>query len=243
MNSPVVLSNTRRNLFGIRLNHEQLIHDVTNTWKAHTELQKRQWNFDFDQLKPLGEENLETINNSSPIRQIKRFQWSPIRSQNICDLNHQGTLNFDDSDEESDDALVIPQFYQQQRVKKMQKELSQEARLKQVRLNTIAKLQGKPSGETLNVQNEKSLKRSKATKKTVNMKLTPDVIITFSENRKDTLRSALAKKSKAKSPVKSSSVDTMKQPKISNLLKQRKRILRNNNNSAVVVEAKSNKLE
>ena len=72
MNSPVLMNRIRRNLFGIRLNQEQLSHDVNNIWRDQVERQKRNWNFDFESLKPLGEESLEHINCSSPIRQIKR---------------------------------------------------------------------------------------------------------------------------------------------------------------------------
>lgn len=44
---------TRRNLFGIRLNHDQLNRDLKEMWQEQMEKQKTQWNFDFEKLKPV----------------------------------------------------------------------------------------------------------------------------------------------------------------------------------------------
>lgn len=221
MNSPIRLSNTKRNLFGIRLNHEQLKQDLTTVWKDQVDRQKKSWNFDFETLQPLTGEELELLNSQSPVRSIKRFEWCPAsvkKNPVSCRYN----FNSENDDEEDDDALVVPQFYHHQRVKKMMKESEDFNRLKQVRLNTIAKV--KQEAITKTTVTAKKAASKKTTKKAKQSPL-PSLIITFSENRKDTLRSALSKKAKkAKTSTgNSSDSDGMKQQKISCMLKQRKR--------------------
>lgn len=225
MNSPIRMSNTRRNLFGIRLNHEQLNQDLTTVWKDQIDRQKKSWNFDFETLKPLTNDDLELLNSQSPIRNIKRFEWCPATvKKNPVSRSY----NFNSDNEEDDEALAVPQFYQHQRVKKMMKESEDFNRLKQVRLNTIAKVKQEATTKTT-VTSKKPAATKKTTKKSD--KPVPSLIITFSENRKDTLRSALSKKAKkTRTSTGSGSDDGMKQQKISCMLKQRKRKV--NSNSA-----------
>ena len=61
--------NTRRNLFGIRLNHDQLQQDLTEMWKEQVDRQNQNWGFDFQKLKPLDK-------NST-----KRFEWIKVNTR------------------------------------------------------------------------------------------------------------------------------------------------------------------
>lgn len=232
MNSPVVLSNTRRNLFGIRLNQDQLKTDLNVIWKEQVERQARRWNFDFESLRPLDSEG-SVIMHSSPIRVIKRFEWSevgsvPRQKQQQRFAGHPiKYARYESEDEEFDQELAVPAFYQHQRVRKMhQEEKSQAQRLKQVRLDTIAKCQtDKTMTQTIIEPKTVKVSPKKMTKKKSQKQTTtavaPGLIITFSENRKDTLRSATTGSSKKAKT---------KQPTILNLLKQKKK--RANNGSS-----------
>lgn len=225
MNSPVVLSNTRRNLFGIRLNQDQLKTDLNVIWKEQVERQARRWNFDFESLRPLDSEG-SVLMHSSPIRMMKRFEWSEVRSLPRQQQQKQQKQRYgqpvkyamyESEDEEFDQELAVPAFYQHQRVRKMhQEEKSQAQRLKQVRLDTIAKCQSEKTQANVGAKKAKASPK-KVTKKTRAQKTataTPGLIITFSENRKDTLRSATVSTGDKKAKT--------KQPTILNLLKQRK---------------------
>lgn len=213
MNSPLRLGT--RNLFGIRLNQDQLTRDLTTIWKDQVERQKRNWNFDFETLQPINDSNTTQIDYyscSSPIRQIKRFEWTQVRlkpqiNSRKCELNEV---------EEFDEALVVPHFYQHQRVEKMHKEIIQneQMRLKQVRLKAVAKVQGK-TGQVADAEKlAVSAKTKKVSKRKKQSAIVPSLIITFSENRKDTLRSALGKKDEC----------ILKQQTIVGMFKKQKRL-------------------
>lgn len=235
MNSPVVLSNTRRNLFGIRLNQDQLKTDLNVIWKEQVERQARRWNFDFESLRPLDSEG-SVIMHSSPIRMMKRFEWSEVGSAPRQNQQQRFSghpikyARYESEDEEFDQELAVPAFYQYQRVRKMhQEEKSQAQRLKQVRLDTIAKCQSDKTltqtsivPKNVKVSPKKVTKKKVTQKKTTVAKVAPGLIITFSENRKDTLRSATTGGSNKEAKT--------KQPTILNLLKQKKK--RANNSSS-----------
>lgn len=171
----------RRNLFGIRLNHEQLKQDLTEMCREQLESQKQRWNFDFEQLKPVSPEKINHFHHEP------RYEWNLMNctaqlSYNKAELS---LATFDPSElesdfereQEDDDALLVPAFYQLQRMQKMKKA---EITLKQfVQLNKATQTDDlqKPT---------KKKKKSNKKKRSSNSKL----IITFSENRKDTLRSA-----------------------------------------------------
>ncbi len=215
MNSPIRLCNTRRNLFGTRLNTDQLKTELTTIWKDQCERQKRNWNFDFELLKPVtagSAVNDSFCGCSSPIRQIRRFEWTQVQvSARKKEFGMApSSVQCDSEEEEEDGELVVPQFYQQQRVAKMKKEVE---RLRQVRMDVVAKLQQQQVVETVRIK--------KVTKKKVEDELASGLIITLSENRKDTLRSAkvAGKRARSKREV---AVDYARQPKISGMLKQRK---------------------
>ena len=65
-----MLANTKRNLFGIRLNHDQLKQDLKDMWKDQMERQKQNWNFDFEQLKPAANPTV-----------AKRFEWTQVNTK------------------------------------------------------------------------------------------------------------------------------------------------------------------
>lgn len=203
-------SNTRRNLFGIRLNHEQLKQDLSTMWKDQIERQTQNWNFDFENLKPVEVEN------------SARFEWSKINtkcsqfydetelkvdsSHILSSFSKQETSessDYETEEEEYDDALAIPTFYKYQRRQKMNESQN---RLKFLHLATQQHpAHQKNAFDQLN--NSSSLKNQKShvvhrpsPRKSVHhphqhhhqQQQQTNLIITFSENRKDTLRSAAA---------------------------------------------------
>jgi len=137
------LSSIKRNLFGIRLNHEQLKEDLKEMWKEQIEIQKYKWNFDFEKLKPTSSK--QTASASSA---LNRFKWTRVNTKtqsypNVDEMQisafNQDELVFmlkkkernqatndmmddeetDEEEEEEDEALAIPQFYKYQRKMKL----------------------------------------------------------------------------------------------------------------------------
>ena len=75
-----MLGNTRRNLFGIRLNHDQLKQDLKDMWKDQIDRQTQNWGFDFENLKPI-DKNIEIS---------KRFEWTKVKTQHNKFYNDSG---------------------------------------------------------------------------------------------------------------------------------------------------------
>jgi hypothetical protein len=142
------LSNIKRNLFGIRLNHEQLKEDLKEMWKEQMEQKKYKWNFDFEKLKPTS-----TKQSASSSSALNGFKWTRVNTR-IVNTNTQSFPNVDEmqisafnqdelvfmlkkkehnqatndmiddemtdeEEEEEDEALAIPQFYKYQRKLKL----------------------------------------------------------------------------------------------------------------------------
>lgn len=265
------LNNTRRNLFGIRLNHDQLKQDLKDMWADQIDRQNKNWGFDFENLKPLNTETQKVC--TSPRNNNPRFQWTKVCTKLNPFYNETGikqdshmltSLGKDEivqteseyeTDEEFDDALVIPTFYKYQRREKMNQEqncclkliqLAQQTSKKQNSTNAFSKLNnsGLKQAKNVSIKNGKGIKASKVVHRPNARKATqnPNLIITFSENRKDTLRSAvstLASESTSKSSSKdigkmftkatgslggcSAFKQPLKQQSILDMLKQRKR--------------------
>ncbi|CAF0957023.1 unnamed protein product [Brachionus calyciflorus] len=199
---PSVNPNLKRNLFGVTLNSDQLKQDLNTMYKEQIEIQKVKWNFDFENLKPV-ESNTD------------KFKWTRINlTENTNNKYISTLLNDNDNilvDKENLNSLKtndIPQFYKQQRS------------LKLIDNNT----------PVLKVQ-ETEIVKPKPVKNTKNSKLHGlNQIITFSENRKDTLRSASASTKVVKSTSSAFSsktlvkkTDNMKQTSLLDMLKQRKK--------------------
>jgi hypothetical protein len=84
--------NIKRNLFGIRLNHDQLKDDLKDMWKEQIERQKLKWNFDFETLKPLANPTTTTTTSttSATPKKPKRllndenattgFKWTKVKT-------------------------------------------------------------------------------------------------------------------------------------------------------------------
>lgn len=266
--SPMI-GNTRRNLFGIRLNHDQLKQDLKDMWKDQIDRQTQNWGFDFENLKPL--DKVEN-NDYKPI--AKRFEWTKVKTQHNKFYNetaiktnentHSLTTfetkdlqsDYETEEEEEDDALAIPTFYKYQRRQKMNEEQN---RLKYIQItkqttqqqpqtrNAFSKMSKKGSSSVTakkTVTTRPKVNRSTPRRSsTLQMLQTKNLIITFSENRKDTLRSAAttpksdAKKSlsslfekttttlNTKIEVNEQSVieQPLKQQSLLDMLKQRKR--------------------
>lgn len=259
--------NIKRNLFGIRLNHDQLKTDLNTMWKEQVEVQKVKWNFDFETLKPVKQQD-ENAN---------RFKWTkvnfntaaqtPIKSDfclaAVTKEELELKMNYfeeqQENCEEEDEALAIPQFYKFQRRLKLSEDKN---RINQLN-NQLTSTPVKDSKDKTRQQEpveiktgpvEDKLQKPKPVKKTsklLGLKQEVHQIITFSENRKDTLRSASSSNSKASKVVKSDSSafkskeassngDNMKQQSLLDMFKQRKRRI---NANAMNKESKSTKVE
>ena len=68
--SELAAASVKRNLFGIRLNHDQLKQDLNTMWKEQLEMKQKRWNFDFENLKP--------VSHSSPNTTATAIKWKPI---------------------------------------------------------------------------------------------------------------------------------------------------------------------
>ena len=103
---------TKRNLFGIRLNHDQLKEDLKEMVKEQMESKKYKWNFDFETLKPLA--NRSSSNTSlgaSASQQSKtsrklfsndrqdaaniRFKWAKVNTLYSTSDKEMGASSFD----------------------------------------------------------------------------------------------------------------------------------------------------
>lgn len=263
--SPVV-ANTRRNLFGIRLNHEQLKQDLNDMWKDQIDRQNQSWGFDFQKLKPLDKVSPAANETTNPTSQ-HRFEWTKVHTRlnpfyNETDVKASTVFDkeeltadeeYETEEEEYDDALAVPTFYKYQRRAKLNAEHNN--RLKFIQL---AKASSSPATAIKKPTASKTLTASSTSKKpvrnsnskrqqrTVTPKVQKSLIITFSENRKDTLRSSASKSLANMFEASSSSVETrvqatatttstssvssssafrqpMKQQSLLDMLKQRKR--------------------
>ena len=110
------MESTKRNLFGVRLNHDQLKQDLTEMSREQLDFQKQKWNFDFETLKPLT--TTTTSNN---------FDWKKLNAENpvnyiqaeIVITTLDEFCSEDEEEDKNDKALLVPAFYKLQRVQKM----------------------------------------------------------------------------------------------------------------------------
>lgn len=187
----------KRNLFGIRLNHDQLNRDLKAMWKEQVEKQKQQWNFDFERLKPV-----------KVTRSSKRYDWirmntyfaplslpdhlidsalgpefviSAFDKREIGQVYKDSLMDEETEEEEEDEALAVPQFYKYQRRLKLINNLNKENADDKENINAKGAKGKKPLAKRT---------RRNRTRLNEGKKLTQSLIITFSENRRDTLRSA-----------------------------------------------------
>lgn len=256
--SPMI-STTKRNLFGIRLNHDQLKQDLKDMWQDQMDRQTQNWGFDFEKLKPVDAIKKVDI-NASPKRNIKRFEWTKVNTKmtsfyNETDIKATNETHlmtsfrkeelindseYETEEEEYDDALAIPTFYKYQRRQKLNKEHLQLIHLQRTQSakpqNAFSKMNNSKNVVTKKIGkiHRPSPRKSGIATASNNPK---NLIITFSENRKDTLRSStVTNNSKnlsnlleetAQSLSSSTEVSAFKQPlkqqSLLDMLKQRKR--------------------
>lgn len=80
-NLSTVESSIKRNLFGIRLNHDQLNRDLKEMWKEQIEKQKLQWNFDFEKLRPVGARHSKSLNQNISLPEVSnRYEWIKVNT-------------------------------------------------------------------------------------------------------------------------------------------------------------------
>ena len=104
----------RRNLFGIRLNHDQLNRDLKQIWQEQIEKQKVQWNFDFEKLQPVGSEEEEATERCSA-KIITRTR-TRTRSSSTGEKLTAGEQNASSSNESGADTSIVDKRYQWKRV-------------------------------------------------------------------------------------------------------------------------------
>lgn len=258
-------NNIKRNLFGIHLNHDQLKQDLNEMWQDQLERKKCEWNFDFESLKPI--EKINNNNNES------RYEWNQVKTTNLNQTNSDLVLTTfdsselfsdDDHEEEDDEALAMPAFYKYQRRQKLngfkfiqieQPTTTTTTKIVKQQQTAFSKL--KQQSNTNKLSNNRCLHKPKPVKQTTKASK-QNLIITLSENRKDTLRSAVAStsststkrdltnkssKSAFKQPnIKSSSIEStpMKQQSLLDMLKQRKRKTPSTSNTIAKITDSSN---
>lgn len=256
-------NNIKRNLFGIHLNHDQLKQDLNEMWQDQLERKKCEWNFDFESLKPI--EKINNNNNES------RYEWNQVKTTNLNQTNSDLVLTTfdsselfsdDDHEEEDDEALAMPAFYKYQRRQKLNgfkfiqiEQPTTTTKIVKQQQTAFSKL--KQQSNTNKLSNNRCLHKPKPVKQTTKASK-QNLIITLSENRKDTLRSAVAStsststkrdltnkssKSAFKQPnIKSSSIEStpMKQQSLLDMLKQRKRKTPSTSNTIAKITDSSN---
>lgn len=86
-NSSSMLPPIKRNLFGMRLNHDQLKDDLNKMWKEQVDRQKLKWNFDFDSLKPLHDatnhaksKSVAAANQVDQENSTSNFKWTKVKT-------------------------------------------------------------------------------------------------------------------------------------------------------------------
>jgi hypothetical protein len=93
--------NIKRNLFGIRLNHDQLKDDLKEMWREQVERQKVKWNFDFETLKPLADTTnqkkalnvINNNNNNSENNKTSNFKWTKVKTLDINGQENAANIN------------------------------------------------------------------------------------------------------------------------------------------------------
>jgi hypothetical protein len=281
INTEPINPSLRRNLFGIRMNHDQLKQDLNSIWKEQLEAKKNRWNFDFEKLKPV---------NNAALDQENKVQWKKVNivyrnSESSAEdlektglsesallkeeLNNVNKMNLfkpiqninlvkrieEELQVEEEQVDSLPHFYQYQRRFKLhenknrinllnqikttpiknldiQSMLINAACLDQVDISTQTSLKdesdqiSKDLATKSTQTQQKTLRKPKPVKRVNELNNLNQVqIITFSENRKDTLRSAQSSAQQTRSAFKQQSTDNFKQQSLLEMFKQRKRRL------------------
>jgi hypothetical protein len=112
----------KRNLFGVRLDHNQLNRDLKEMWQEQIERQKVQWNFDFEKIKPVADsaalaatskitrsrtrstslgdrlaashEPNTDLENKEECIVDKRYEWKKINTQLVNPSSHHVTTRY-----------------------------------------------------------------------------------------------------------------------------------------------------
>ena len=106
--SPERKSALNRNLFGVRLDHEQLRHDLNELKREHIEAMSQKWSFNFETFEPL-----KAVNSNL------NYEWVSTRADNINKFSKSFDAGLSDDDQENDGVRDTPRFYKQQRVTKL----------------------------------------------------------------------------------------------------------------------------
>lgn len=181
--SPERKSALNRNLFGVRLDHEQLRHDLNELKREHIEAMSKKWSFNFETFEPL-----KAVNSNL------NYEWvSTWADNNINKFSKSFDAGLSDDDQENDGLRDTPKFYKQQRFTKLG-----DAKTRSVSLSPVKARKLKP------------IKHRNGTELAQDL-----MIITASDERKDTLKSAQCLSTGVK--------DNFKQQTLLELFKQRKR--------------------
>jgi len=219
-------SSIKRNLFGCRLDREQLQSDLQQMFAEQRRVKSAQWSFDFETLRPIqggrvSWRKVKVSNNMSdekenptPNPTIAKQEETKTKPEekkfNIYSSTEISVLIGSDEDydeeeeEEEDEALAVPEFYKRQRRLKLVEVDKNRLNV----LNNAAPITNNPAAKTsTNVTKVETQSKPKAVTAVTATPVKPKVsrasrkvahfeqlgnILTYSENRKDTLRSASA---------------------------------------------------
>lgn len=117
---PNPMPSIKRNLFGCRLDHEELHADLQQMLAEQRRVKSAQWSFDFETLKPMTGGRVQwrrvrvpikpSSNTNSPTQQDRDDEKYLMISTTESDDDEEH-----DDDEEDDEALAVPEFYKRQR--------------------------------------------------------------------------------------------------------------------------------
>lgn len=137
------MSSIKRNLFGCRLDHEQLHADLQQMLAEQRRVKSAQWSFDFDTLRPIESDRVQWRRVRVPVKpSTTTSTLSSPTSPTPQERDDQKYLFIsgiesdeeDEHDEEDDEALAVPEFYKRQRRFKL-------AEVDKNRLNVMANTQ------------------------------------------------------------------------------------------------------
>lgn len=130
-------SSIKRNLFGCRLDHEQLQSDLQQMFAEQRRVKSAQWSFDFETLRPIqggrvSWRKVKVSNNMSDEKENPTPNPTIAKPDEIKTKPEEKKFNIyasteisvligsdedydDEEEEEEDEALAVPEFYKRQR--------------------------------------------------------------------------------------------------------------------------------
>lgn len=172
---PQIVNPIKRNLFGCRLDHEQLHADLQQMLAEQRRVKSAQWSFDFDALRPIESDRVQWRRVRVPIKpSTNSSPTSPTPQerdeQKYLFISGIESDEDDEHDEEDDEALAVPEFYKRQRRFKL-------AEVDKNRLNVMANQTQQPVQKSATVSNcENNIQANKPVTMSKKTMINPTVV-------------------------------------------------------------------